>query len=389
MSVVARSPSALNMSTPTPRAMSPDVVRIYVPPPDAEELEKMRKESPTNSSASKVSANVNRISANDDESQTRRNSIIEYGPSNGRQSSSSSSRRGSMSRKSPAPLECDYIIECGHVKNQKYVPTTTTMTGSTSNLSLKSNNSRTNSESNIHRFTSFEELAKNNGLIMTNNSNNNNVNNINSVKEAPSSSSVIVTSRTKSGQRMSKSEIYEGDLVYSGDPIVATMTPYSNGMHMHKSDYNIHYKNISPPTKKSPTHYDVEYKSFKMRQSSVGSGNESSPFDYDLLPGSNESQNSGALKNYSRFFHEDGEEEDEDEDRLINKSSDDSSASPDGGLAATHHKSNLNTPINDTIPLLSPTHNNKYSIGDTDNPHQSSIPISSSFKKKSQIESFR
>uniref|UniRef100_A0A182T163 Uncharacterized protein n=1 Tax=Anopheles maculatus TaxID=74869 RepID=A0A182T163_9DIPT len=85
--------------------------------------------------------------------------------SNGR--STSSSRRGSMSRKSPAPtLDSEFIIECSHLKNRKYVPPEHHSSHNSLVLSVGGGlpppvyGSRNGSESNIHRMTSFEELAK-------------------------------------------------------------------------------------------------------------------------------------------------------------------------------------------------------------------------------------
>uniref|UniRef100_A0A182NFV6 Rab-GAP TBC domain-containing protein n=1 Tax=Anopheles dirus TaxID=7168 RepID=A0A182NFV6_9DIPT len=313
--------------------------------------------------------------------------------SNGR--STSSSRRGSMSRKSPAPtLDSEFIIECSHVKNRKYVPPEHHSSHNSLVLSVGGGlplpgppyGSRNGSESNIHRMTSFEELAKAKAQQRTLSGSGSG-----GVMAGGSSSSLLrsaaeeyyavrqtvtVTKQSTVASRMARSEMYESigsraeeephyDSPRRRSTTVRDEVAGGEGsMHQrkssrgHRSDYSIQYRNLSPqggshaagPT--SPLSEGgggggewVEYRPIK-GSSRQNSGTDSSPFDYDPLPAD------PAIiptKRYNRFFNndeeegEDDEEEDgenggervsgyrmhrEDEDKLLTKSSDDSSTSP-------------------------------------------------------------
>ncbi|XP_058447758.1 uncharacterized protein LOC131428106 isoform X2 [Malaya genurostris] len=434
MSVVARSPS---VQLATPRAMSPqDVVRIYVPPAPPDELRKptshsastttvmaagtassdiTKKDSPSKSTGNNRNSNGSNYSSsgtpivvsrqsnyNDDEEEdvkTRRNSEIElyqptyssgrfdYGSDYGTTSSiqnfafngrsTSSSRRGSMSRKSPAPmLDGEFIIECSHLKGRKYVPDHHT---SQSSLTQASARVKNGSENNIHRMTSFEELAKNKYLSGSNSSLLKNI----------SDDYIIRQMIRAKGNRMTRSEIYETvDSSESGSndryEIYASIKSQqmSRG---HKSDYNIQYKNLSTRSGENHEYNSIEYKTFKTRQGSRESGNDSSPFDYDLLPDGRHENT--ALRDYDRFFNN----EDDDEDKLLNKSSDESSTSPPPHRQLRYAQKIppvAKSPSNESVPLLSSP-----SIGTHKSfnvPPSSAIPVSSSMKRnKHSTDSFR
>uniref|UniRef100_A0A182P766 Rab-GAP TBC domain-containing protein n=1 Tax=Anopheles epiroticus TaxID=199890 RepID=A0A182P766_9DIPT len=309
---------------------------------------------------------------------------------NGR--STSSSRRGSMSRKSPAPtLDSEFIIECSHLKNRKYVPPDHHSSHNSLVLSvgggLPTYGSRNGSESSIHRMTSFEELAK--AKLQQHLSGSSG-----SGAMAGSSSSLLksttedlyvvrqTVSVTKTSgasiNRMARSEIYESiesrEESHYDSPRRRQWHPddASSDLHEgagstmqthkssrgHKSDYNIQYRNLSPKgattdgaplSPMSDAGGDwVEYRQIKA-SSRQNSGNDSSPFDYDPLPsdgGLSGEAATSATKRYNRFFNKDeeeGEEDEqevlngvaatthrhqEDEDKLLTKSSDDSSTSP-------------------------------------------------------------
>ncbi|XP_038115917.1 uncharacterized protein LOC6039691 isoform X2 [Culex quinquefasciatus] len=430
MSVVARSPSATQLATP--RAMSPqDVVRIYVPPAPPEEKQQqshpLQKGTPNSASTTTVVAaaaamkkdspgrNTNRYSngsnysgggggtpvvvsrasnyndEEEEEAKTRRNSEIElysgrfeYGSDYGTTTSSiqnygvngrstSSSRRGSMSRKSPAPmLDGEFIIECSHLKGRKYVPD---HHASHTSLTQGGRGVRNGSDSNIHRMTSFEELAKN--KVTTGGSNSSLLKHVND--------DYIIRQMVRArGNRMTKSEIYETvDSSESGSndryEIYASINSQkiSRG---HKSDYNIQYKNMSTrggaamgESVGGHDYNSIEYKTFKTRQSSRESGNDSSPFDYDLLPDGR--HENSALRDYNRFFNN----EDDDEDKLLNKSSDESSTSPPPHRQQVQYIQQKPSPMSpnvEAVPLLSSPTVRKTSI-----PSSSSIPVSNSMKR--------
>ncbi|XP_055549800.1 uncharacterized protein LOC129732700 isoform X2 [Wyeomyia smithii] len=291
---------------------------------------------------------------------------------NGR--STSSSRRGSMSRKSPAPmLDGEFIIECSHLKNRKYVPEHHTSHSSLSQAITASVRGRNGSESSIHRMTSFEELAKSKYLSGSNSSLLKNLNDDYIIRQMV---------RAK-GNRLTKSEIYDTiDSSESGSNDRYEMYASVKAQHIsrgHKSDYNIQYKNLStrnciPGSASANDYNSIEYKTFKTRQSSRESGNDSSPFDYDLLPDGR--QENTALRDYDRFFNN----EDDDEDKLLNKSSDESSTSPPPHRQIQHiqkSSSVAKSPSNESVPLLS----SPFSSSRKPLNLSSSIPVSNSMKR--------
>lgn len=281
-----------------------------------------------------------------------------------------------MSRKSPAPmLDGEFIIECSHLKGRKYVPD---HHGSHASLGQGGGGRvRNGSESNIHRMTSFEELAKNKGTSGSNSSLLKHVNDDYIIRQ-------MVRAR---GNRLTKSEIYETvDSSESGSndryEIYASINSQkiSRG---HKSDYNIQYKNLSTrgPTGDSVGGHEynsIEYKTFKTRQSSRESGNDSSPFDYDLLPDGR--HENSALRDYNRFFNN----EDDDEDKLLNKSSDESSTSPPPHRQVQYVQKTspmTSSPNAESVPLLTSPNSRKTSVP------SSSIPVSNSMKRNKKHSS--
>ncbi|XP_035890824.1 uncharacterized protein LOC118502586 isoform X1 [Anopheles stephensi] len=284
--------------------------------------------------------------------------------SNGR--STSSSRRGSMSRKSPAPtLDSEFIIECSHLKNRKYVPPEHHSSHNSLVLSVGGGlppapyGSRNGSESNLNRMTSFEELAKaklqhhlsgsgGSGAISGSSSSllKSTAEDYYAVRQTVAIAKTIASA---THNRMARSEIYESiesreESHYDSprrrqqhqqqqQPIDASSDGGGGSMHHHKtsrghkSDYNIQYRaqqqqagggGGGPTSPLSDGGGDwVEYRPFKSA-SRQNSGNDSSPFDYDPLPtdgGSSGEQGNTVTERYNRFFNND-EEDDEREDAL-------------------------------------------------------------------------
>ncbi|ETN62314.1 hypothetical protein AND_005994 [Anopheles darlingi] len=274
-------------------------------------------------------------------------STSQHYASNGR--SSSSSRRGSMSRKSPAPmLDSEFIIECSHVKNRKYVPDHHSSHNSLVLIGAPGGGSRNGSESNIQRMTSFEELAK--AKLQQHLSG-----------SGGSSSSLrrLTTeehyrrSTAKSGagpsvgssrKIMARSEVYDtiddGDTMAPDSSIHSTKSAYRG----HKSDYNIRYHNMaSSPTAEPASPFsdgagdgeattewsssgggaggggrgaDGENRAYKANPSRQHS--DSSPFDYDPL-----TTTAGVpSKRYNRFFNNDDDDEDEDDEEEVGNNAD-------------------------------------------------------------------
>lgn len=304
------------MITPTPRAITPqDIVRIYVPAASPEEIEKINGEKnifeinnqfkETNGFIN-IKSNSNRNSHCSGENTPVRNSLIiteddiysDFG-TNGDRISTSSSRRGSMSRKSPAFADNDLMIECTHMRSRKNSSSDTKEDISPNDpnrMKLTIGAGEIDDGKKII-MTSFEELAK------------------------------------KSEERMSRSENYGSPGKFTSDEEDFTtfyhpaksirLKEYSK----YESDCNIQYKALSSSIGSDTTEH---HRTYNRRQNS--SGNESSPFESDVTK--------------MRFF---GAEE---EYLRKNKSSDDSSPSPNS----------KSTPVNDNVPLLlsSPQNDEKF-----------------------------
>lgn len=384
------------MITPTlPAAISPhDVVRIYVPPAPPDEVENNFKKltqiqsSPTQQSASSKTTPIKDRRSNMSASRTSLHSNSELtngsgGTINGRSNSSnrnsiisceatpvrrslhrsdedlmsnfnielmrhngqrstSSSRRGSLSRKSPpAVLETDFgLMECAHIKARRRSSEIDCSMGiqlNSSNENLtgrhyttivdthKSNNSEFGDRISVgfdgkKKMTSFEELAKMDAI----------------------------------NNHMTKSDIqYETSKSYSSTGRHGTLTySYGNKLINDGADTTtVHYKQFDGTT-------DVDYETLNHRPNDT----DTSSVKYEMFSSSKESANT-ARTPFNRFYSAD-----EDDDRI--KSSDESSSSPNS-------KSVLNTPVNETVPLLvsSPTsaavhshhhHNRKLSIDEDD-----------------------
>lgn len=315
------------MITPTPRAITPqDIVRIYVPAASPEEIEKMNGEK--NSFVNK--SNSNRNSHCSGENTPVRNSLIiteddiytDLGM-NGRMSTSSS-RRGSMSRKSPAFVENDLLIECAHMRSRKNSSSDTKEDISPNDPNrmklMIGAKDVVGDEGKKKIMTSFEELAK------------------------------------KSEERMSRSENYGSPGKFTSDEEDFTFYHPTKSIRLkeyskYESDCNIQYKALS-----SSIGSDTEHRSYQRRQNS--SGNESSPFESD------------GHGTKMKFFG--AEEEYENYVSRKSKSSNDSTPSP---------KSVLTTPVNDTIPLLlsSPQNDEKFKF-------KIPISLSRSYIKESPVD---
>lgn len=289
---------------------------------------------------------------------------------------SSSSRRGSMTRKTPSPmLDTELIImECDHMKmrrSQENLNQDFSITYSVNGGTNKSNNS-----SKVYQF---------NNSSSNNNSNNNN-NNGESLKRLTSFEELAKKSE-------SNSLMYIQQQSNSAQSVDNNPRRYSASNNKPKSDYNIHYKNLNSHDdeideyagmshqnliKKSTSH------SYNIRKNERKSSSETnSPFDYDLLKEKrkvgrfmydDDTENKPmettekSIKLYDRFFNsEDEEEEEESETRVAKKSSatkyrshiisgtegdDDDENDDENSSNSPPNKSLLSSPIIETIPLL-------------------------------------
>lgn len=300
----------------------------------------------------------------------------------GGQRSTSSSRRGSLSRKSPlAMFESNTLMECSHILAKRRLSTQSNGMHSDNRIKLSIGNSSSDNISNLGQPTSLSLLRRNslsNGdrtKIMT-------------------SFEQLATSRHQT----------DSDAVCGETPIRMisnkrhdTLSPdddesYSYSYYnSYKSAESRQRKNpvvISTNTKKYVSESNIQCKSFSTTKNNVdddieyttsnkrrplSSGIETSPFQYaDRVP-LPPSQTTTSIKAYKRFYGTSIDDDDHDhekygdnilrssndaneEDEPI-KSSDDSSSSP-------ILKSAQITPVNETIPLLqsSPITQSKYNI---------------------------
>lgn len=252
---------------------------------------------------------------------------------------SSSSRRGSMSRKSPSPLLNELIVECDHMKIRK---SQENVSEDLSGRFYQFNNNN-NTSGSLKRLTSFEELAK-------------------------------------------KSE--SNSLLYITETSPDNNFRRTSSVNKPKSDYNICYNYKSLESRE-----ELDYSKLMMKKSTSHSYNikrgverkhsssDNSPFDYDLLKdkrkdnrfmydneGRQVEGNENSIKSYDRFFNSEDEME-EDEIRSARATKKNSSNAhkyhrthisgteadddDENSSNSPTNKSIVNTPMNETMPLLS------------------------------------
>lgn len=339
-----------------PRAMSPqDVVRIYVPPAPPDEQPIQPKPQPTKTTQSPMSVTKNPLSSSTTSLRSigrlyqcrdgsNRNSIvcgsgeitpvrrsvhrseeelrfgndfvIGHSVGNGLRSTSSS-RRGSLSRKSPSSLmlENKLMMECSHLQAKRRISD-----GSNKiqlNISMESLSTRqSNTFNNIEQqqqsikpkiMTSFEELAK---------------------------------------QQDQRNVISSHHDQFTPDDDFTIYSPLAikNIFRYGGSDSsNIEYRPLS-------TTNDTDYPL----------GTKQSPTTrMQEIVGTQVANKEDIRQQYSRFFSEKQNDDFGDDEDDKKKSSDESSSSPVS-------KSILNTPVNESMPLLmaSPTSDTKSNFGD-------------------------
>lgn len=374
------SKSAKNSSaTPTPSMSTQDVVRIYVPPADVSDKHVFHRERgddetsqcsnrssiiqveyetlPFERSSNRVEKTSPLKSPSKPHDQTspgankfQPQQYYYYPNPNQTVYQSSSSRRGSMARKTPSPLLNELIV-CDHRKSQDNINEDNSISYSVNGSVTNSNkfyqfntNNNNNSNSSLKRLTSFEELAK-------------------------------------------KSD--SNSLLYIHETTAETFQNYNSSNSKPKSDYNIcyNYKNLDDELENSSVKHQQVIKkstshSYNIRRSDrKHSSSDNSPFDYDLLKekrkdnrfmyedGRPSETNDNSIKSYDRFFNSDDELEDDEirHNRAAKlKSSSSGTHKYRSHISGTEaddddenssnsptNKSILNTPINETMPLLS------------------------------------
>lgn len=344
------------MITPTPRAMSPqDIVRIYVPPPPPDEIQKQQQPQPkwpdsrpikpSSENLSKLS-NKKMFSHETNTDSHKRNSIAGYDGITNRMTknsiyqseeelrqitemvsgnilvSSSSSRRGSMTRKSPAVFEID-LLECSHLRSRKNSLSESLNNRIGSNLSLTDSNkvklnvsgAGTDGEKSEYstlysskKMTSFEELAKSKKL----------------------------------DDQMGSNIIYSPSKIENGSSSIDRSSHINYASRVDSRESTIRYRTLSPLGG-----FDKEFSPNSIK--TIVHDNSSQEYDTLLENRKNLVLGSNKTEKYNRFYNSgksfDDETDDDDLYKIINKSSDDSSSSPNS-------KSVLTTPVNETIPLL-------------------------------------
>lgn len=369
-------------TTPTPTISNPDILRIYVPPPPEDPLPDIRKYEQRDRGDDEISQCSNRSSIIHVEYETLSfdrppplssptNKIDHIHSTNGANKpqhhqpqqyyyypnptpisshQSSSSRRGSMNRKTPSPLLGDLIVECDHMKHRRsqenFQDDSNSIGIKLQQISINNNYNSINNNNgsgSLKRMTSFEEIAR----------------------KSDSNSLYI-------------SEANDNNFVYN-----------SNSSHSNKprSDYGIYnsYKNLEGEfdqitknqmiMKKSTSHsYNIRRSSDRKHSSSENN----SAFDYDLLKekkkdhrynydgeSGRQYDNDNSIKSYDRFFNSDDEMDDDEIKTRSTKRTHHKYRSHISGTEADDddeenssnsptNKSIPCTPLNaDTMPLLS------------------------------------
>lgn len=304
-----------NASTSTLSMANQDVVRIYVPPADDmisskhAVFQRERGDDEISQSSNRSSiihveylsqvepVEPNTLSGIDSTSIVQPQQFYYYPNPKQTVPQSSSSRRGSMTRKTPSPLLNDLIV-CDHMKRR-------------SNDHLNKDNSMTYTK----RMTSFEELAN-------------------------------------------KSESHS--LLY---------------VHETSGDYSTRQENSKTGADNNKSHYvknSTSYSYNLQKAEKHSSSDNNSGLDFEFLEDkrndirfthNTQENNDNSIKSYDRFFNSDDElEDDEIKQRATQKSvlthkkyisETDADEDDENSSNSPTSKSILNTPINDTMPLLS------------------------------------
>lgn len=460
LNLMGRTPSTMRI-TPTPRAISPqDIVRIYVPaaPPDevaitsistvdhrsptgSRELKTNRspvsspnsvqivnggtKSSPSNSGATTISLGERSREGNRNSTGAMENRSIIFGSgditpvrqrfddellqsfgeasltsniSNSGPRSTSSSRRGSLSRKSPSTMFESGLMECTHMakrrlssasnSDSKYrigssenisspVSVGSGMRPTVSTISIKSNASDT--EKNMERkriMTSFEQLA-----ARQRHESENQRPQLDELKQQRAAHHNNHSSSDIDGiDKLSPDDDENYSYAYYSLDKSPNMVTISKTRTKYVSESNIQYKAFS-------SSIDSNFDSEAAKRRPISSANETTTFQYNHSFGLPEPMSgmtatptaarataatttaiSTATKEYKRFYGT-SVDEDEDNEEEPKKSSDESSSSPNS-------KSILNTPVNETIPLLSspitavPLNSRSHPYGEGSNQHR-------------------
>lgn len=285
------------------------------------------------------------------------------------QRSTSSSRRGSLSRKSPlAMFESNTLMECSHILAKRRLSTQSNGLGSDNRIKLSIGNSSSENLSTLGQPTSLSLLRRNS------------LSNGESTK-IMTSFEQLATSRHQTDDAVDRGETpirittSKRHEILSPDDDETYSYSYYNSYKSAESRQRKSPAVISDNIKKYVSESNIQYKSFSAAKSCVdepdrestasnkrrphSSGIETSPFQYADPATLPPSHNATSIKEYKRLYstsvdddvpeheHEHGRirtNEENEEDEPI-KSSDDSSSSPVS-------KSVVITPVNETIPLL-------------------------------------
>lgn len=260
--------------------------------------------------------------------------------------STSSSRRGSLSRKSPSAMfDSGMLMECSHMTKRRLsnasnadgrtrlsigstenIAMTGTIRPTVSTISIRSNASESENSERKKIMTSFEQLAarQRQESELANRSDNSGIEKYSPDDDENYSYSYYSVDKAQNAP----------SFIPKGVSVLATG---ADSKPKYVSESNIQYRAFGlsggPPS-------DIEYKAMKRRPCS--SGNDTGPFQFDpfFAP---EPVKTATTKEYTRFYSTNEDYDDDDDEPK--KSSDESSSSPNS-------KSILNTPVNETIPLL-------------------------------------
>lgn len=285
----------------------------------------------------------------------------------GGQRSTSSSRRGSLSRKSPlAMFESNTLMECSHILAKRRLSAHSNGLNTDNHIKLSIGNSSSENLSNLGQPTSLSLLRRNS---LSNGESTKIMTSFEQLATYRHQTANDGLDRGESPIRITSSKRHE---VVSPDDEETYTYSYYNSYKSAETRQRKCPAVISNDTKKYVSESNIQYKSFATAQNSVAesdieytalhrrrphsSGIETSPFQYADSVALPTSHTAASIKEYKRFYgtsiddddhdrvHANDDAEEDDEGEPI-KSSDDSSSSP-------ITKSVPITPVNETIPLL-------------------------------------
>lgn len=281
----------------------------------------------------------------------------------GGQRSTSSSRRGSLSRKSPlAMFESNTLMECSHILAKRRLSTQSNGLNTDNRIKLSIGNSSSENISNLGQPTSLSLLRRNS---LSNGESTKIMTSFEQLATYRNQTATDGVDRGESPIRIISSKRHE--VVSPDDEENYTYSYYNsyksaesrqrknpavigNDTKKYVSESNIQYKSFTTATD-SVVESDIEYTALNKRRPH-SSAIETSPFQFADTVAMPTSRTATSIKEYKRFYSTSIDDDDPDPDKNNDAEEDEPIKSSDDSSSSPVTKSVPITPVNETIPLL-------------------------------------